>query len=443
MEKESKNLEWKQTLTKEVKREIVSFLNSSSGVIEIGIDNEGEVVGVPIELKEEFEQTISNWIREGIYPDSKGLIDYYYDKRNVLRIEITEGNDKPYYLVGKGPTSEGVYIRIGSTARKATKEEISEFYRKYNDGHFETELAANQDLHFTQFLAISDRQDFVPKMNALGFYTKDKKYTKLAELLSDENLYIVKFAVYKDNTRVEFKVKKEFAGSYLRIIDSVLDYAEIYNDTSAKIVDYQPQRVELKSYPSPSIREALLNALCHCDFSFRSNIKIEFFRDRLEVTSPGNIYGGYTLEDVLSGKQSMRNPNLVNILDKMDFIENYATGLERIIEAYKPYNNTPKFEVSGNFFRVILPNMNYYLGNTIVKDATNMSPNVTKSHQVLSNVQNKIIEQIRKDNNITVSELADFIGKDRRTILRNIKKLKEQGLLDRKDDEYSGSWILK
>ena len=99
-------------------------------------------------------------------------------------------------------------------------------------------------MHFTQFSAISDRQDFVPKMNSLGFYTKDKKYTKLAELLSDENPYIVKFAVYKDDTRVEFKVKKEFACSYMRIIDSVLDYAEIYNDTSAKIVDYQPQRID-------------------------------------------------------------------------------------------------------------------------------------------------------------------------------------------------------
>ncbi|CCV63782.1 Transcriptional regulator [Alteracholeplasma palmae J233] len=443
MKNESKNLEWKQTLTKEVKHEIVSFLNSSSGVIEIGIDNDGKAFGVPLELKDEFEQTISNWIREGIYPDSKGLINFYYDKRNVLRIEISEGNNKPYYLVGKGPISEGVFIRIGSTTRKATKEEISEFYRKHNDGHFETEGAPNQDLHFTQFSAISDRQDFVPKMNALGFYTKDNKYTKLAELLSDENPYIVKFAVYKDNTRVEFKVKKEFAGSYLRIIDNVLDYAEIYNDTSAKIVDYQPQRVELKSYPAPSIRETLLNALCHCDFSFRSNIKIEFFNDRLEVTSPGNIYGGYTLEDVLSGKQSMRNPNLVNILDKMDFIENYATGLERIMEAYKPYKITPKFEVSGNFFRVILPNMNYSLGNMIEEKPTNMSPNVTKSNQTLSNVQNKIIEQIRKDSNITVSELSEIIGKERRTILRNIKKLKEQGLLDRKDDEYSGSWILK
>ena len=72
-----------------------------------------------------------------------------------------------------------------------------------------------------------------------------------------------------------------------------------------------------------------------------------------------------------------------------------------------------------------------------------MPPNATKSNQVLSNVQNKIIEQIRKDSNITISELTDIIGKDRSTILRNIKKLKEQDLLDRKDDEYSGSWILK
>lgn len=443
MANESMILEWKQTLTKEVKEEILSFLNSSSGVIEIGVDNAGKTIGVSLELRDEYEQTISNWIREGIFPDSKGLIYYYFDERGVLRIEINEGSNKPYYLMGKGPTPEGVYIRIGSTKRKATNEEISEFYRKHNDGMFETEVAANQDLHFTQFLSISHSQNFEPKLKALGFYNKQNEYTKLAELLSDENPYIVKFAVYQDNTRVEFKVKKEFSGSYLQIIDNILEYVEIYNDTSAKIVDYQPQRVELKSYPAPSIRESLLNALCHCDFSFRSNIKIEFFKDRLEVTSPGNIYGGYTLEEVLSGKQSMRNPNLINILDKMDFIENYATGLERIIEAYKPYESKPKFEVSGNFFKVVLPNLNYLLGNETEKSLVDTPPNATKSNQLLSNLQNKILELIRNDINITISELTDMIGKDRSTILRNIKKLKDFDLLDRNDSEYSGSWILK
>ncbi|MDR2828878.1 MAG: putative DNA binding domain-containing protein [Acholeplasmatales bacterium] len=441
MKEENSKVEWKLILTKETKEEIISFLNSGDGIILVGVDDNGNEKGVAEELKDEYDQTISNWIREGIFPDTKNLIKYEYNKNNTLVISIKEGPNKPYYSVGKGPTSEGVYIRIGSTKRKATKEEIMEFFRKSSDGLYETDTSDNQNLHFTQFLEICDRQGFKPKLKTLGFYTKDNTYSKLAELMSDENTRIVKFAVYKDETRVEFKIKKEFSGSYLRIIDSLIYYAELHNDVSAKIVDYQPQRVELLSFPKPSLRESILNSLCHCDLSVKSNIKVEFFTNRVEITSPGNIYGGYSLEDILSGKQSFRNPNLINLLDKLDFIENYATGLERTLDAYKKYEYKPKFEVSNNFFRVVLPNLNYYASNEFQKVEPKDINNFSKDAQ-LSNIQIKIVELIRKKQNISIQELSDSTGKDRSTILRNIKKLKELNILNRDGTKWSGNWIL-
>lgn len=254
-------------------------------------------------------------------------------------------------------------------------------------------------------------------------------------------MYTVKFAVYKTNTRVEFKIKKEFKGSYLRIVDDLLDYSELFNDISAKIVDYQPQRVELQSFPGPSLRESILNALCHTDFFIRSNIKIEFFIDRVEITSPGNIYGGYTLEEILNGRQTLRNPVLVNLLDKLDFVENYATGLERTIEAYNNYEWKPKFEVTNNSFRVILPNLNYYKNNLDNKLSKNLDFKNLNPAQ-LSNLQTKILELIKKNINISIQEIAEAVGKDRSTVLRNIKRLKEINLLKRDSSKKTGSWML-
>ena len=103
--------------------------------------------------------------------------------------------------------------------------------------------------------------------------------------MSDQSNIEVKFAVYKDKTRTEFK------GSILKIIDLLLDYTHLFNDISAKIIDDRPQGLEFASYPNPSLREIIMNSICHADFSINSNIKIDFFEDRLEVSSPGSLYG--------------------------------------------------------------------------------------------------------------------------------------------------------
>ncbi|MDR2822815.1 MAG: ATP-binding protein [Acholeplasmatales bacterium] len=170
---ESKKLEWKSILTKDTKEEIISFLNSHSGIIEIGVDNTGKILGVPEKLKNEYELTIGNWIRDDIYPDSKNLIDFEYNNHNILIIKISEGKNKPYYIYRKGPTTEGVYIRIGSSKRRATHEEINELFRKSSDGSFESDTSNNQKLHFTQFNSLYEKNNFKAKLKTLGFFNNE------------------------------------------------------------------------------------------------------------------------------------------------------------------------------------------------------------------------------------------------------------------------------
>ncbi|MCR5348987.1 MAG: hypothetical protein K6E59_05230 [Bacilli bacterium] len=101
----------------------------------------------------------------------------------------------------------------------------------------------------------------------------------------------------------------------------------------------------------------VLNAFCHANHYVRSNIKIEFFPSECRVTSPGGIYHA-TLEDLLDGIQTYRNPRLVNVFDKLGLIENYGTGIPRTLEAYVPFDEKPLFKPSDNSFIVRLPNLN-------------------------------------------------------------------------------------
>lgn len=165
------------------------------------------------------------------------------------------------------------------------------------------------------------------KFATLRMLDSNGKFNNLALLLSDENPHIVKFAVYK-NKRMDFAVKKEFSGSWIAMLDQVLEYVNLYNDTSARVIGNSATRTEVQSYPDPSLREIVVNAFAHFDASFPSDVKIEFYPDRVEIASPGALYRT-TMKEVLSGRQSFRNPNLVYVLNIFNYIENYATGLKK------------------------------------------------------------------------------------------------------------------
>lgn len=130
------------------------------------------------------------------------------------------------------------------------------------------------------------------------------------------------------------------------------------NDVSAVIDRVSWKRIETPSYPGNSLREIILNAFCHTNYFIRSNIKVEFYKDKAKITSPGGLYKT-TLEDVLKGVQTYRNERLVHLLDKLGLIENYGTGIARTLNAYKGTGREPEFYDSENFFIVYLPNLNY------------------------------------------------------------------------------------
>ena len=287
---ESDRIELKREMIKDLDKEIIAFLNTQGGTIYIGVDDNGNVIGIPQKLKDDYDEKISAILTNNIKPNSKNNVTFSYDEDNVLVINIKEGDSKPYYLTEKGPKPSGTYIRVGRSKRHATDDEILTMIRDSSGWLWENQVSNEQGLTFDELsrIAKKKRLDFGPhKFRNLKIINKDGKFTNLGLLVSDQNPIEVKFAVYDKN--LDFKVKEEFHGSIVTISNDVLKYAELFNTTSAKIIPGQISRVETKSYPGASLREAILNAICHAEYFAPSNIKVEFFPDKVKITNPGNI----------------------------------------------------------------------------------------------------------------------------------------------------------
>ncbi|MCD7950950.1 MAG: putative DNA binding domain-containing protein [Erysipelotrichaceae bacterium] len=360
---ESNLVELKRLLDDDMKSEIISFLNSYiGGTIYVGVDDDGSIYPLSISQRDENESKIINWIRdEAIYPNCSDYIKFHYNEDGVLEINIESGKEKPYYIKSKGLKPSGVYIRYGRNKTQATQQEIARMIRERDDIPYESLVSKNQNLTFITLKNKFEEMgmDFGKFKPITSGFIIEGKYTNVAYWFSDQYQVETKMAVYQGLSRNIFRSKKEYDGSIISQIDHALDYFDLCNEIRV-VINGDPTRKEIPSYKKRAAREAILNCYCHRDFSRRSNIKIEFFDNRLEILSPGGFYDGLTLEKALNGEQSFRNEYVVRLLYKLGYIENYASGLTRIFDEYAFELDEPQIITSDTSFKVILPNKNYY-----------------------------------------------------------------------------------
>ena len=471
---ESNHIEFKKCYVDDLDKDIIAFLNSQGGRIYIGIEDNGHIIGIPKFEQDDLDLKVANIISDSIYPNSRDFINFDYDDNNVLIINIRKGNKTPYYLRDKGPKPTGVYIRFGASRRQATEEEILTMIMESRDYSFEKDISYNQNLHFKYLknYANSANLDFGEhKFKTLGIKNTHNQFTNLGLLVSDENPIVVKFAKY-DN-KMDFIYKREYEGSIVLIADRIIIQADDFNALSAKIPDSGGKRIEIKSYPGKSLREAIINAICHADYSASSNIKIEFFPDKVKISNPGGIYDA-TLDEVLEGKQTFRNPGLVNILMRLNFIENYGTGLARIFETYKVGQRKPIFYVTNRFFCITLPNLNYcYASNEHDEsknehdkpknehdkpknehdEPKNEHDELKNEHDELKNEHDNyydnfskkektIIDIIKNGAKITINDMQVKSSFSRVTVVRILNKLKRKNVISYIGTSKNGEWIL-
>ncbi|QIW62064.1 ATP-binding protein [Mycoplasmopsis gallinacea] len=436
---ENKNIEFKIDIPEKhnkLKAEMVSFLNSNDGEIYLGVDDNGVPNLNLIKEKSKFwEEIISNWITNAFNENVKDFVEIISDDSS-FKIKILEGNNKPYYYKeGEGFNSKGIYIRVGSTKRRAELEEVKKMLFNRKPNNFESTLINNDKLTFKYLENKFEEKGLKFNPIALSLINKDNKYNNAALLFSDQNPTISKFAVFADSKVSVFLDKKEFAGSIVKQLDDMIYFSNLLNRKKITI-NGNPERNEYLDIPEVALREAIVNCFCHRDYSLTGDIKIEFFDDKVKIFSPGGLPDNLTLEDIKEGFTAKRNKIIVNVLDKIGLIENYATGVRKIFEGYEGFEKQPTYYISENGISLTLFNRNY--------DESQKKPNNINDLEELKKLERseKIIFLMKENPRITIDEMAEILEVSPRTIRREIYILRLKDKIEYIRSGKTGYWVI-
>lgn len=418
MKFETENIEFKLQVTDEIYKEVIAFANTDGGTVYIGIDDNGNAVG--IDNVDETYTRITNGIRDAVQPDVTMFIKYTLQDNKVVKITVGEGSYKPYYLKSKGLKPSGVYIRQGASSVQASPEQIRQMIKDSDGDVFEDMRSMEQNLSFHAAEKIFKKYNVgfsAEKYRVLGI-TDDSKslYTNLALILSDQCMHTTKVAVFGNDSNTEFRDSKEFTGSVFEQLEDAFGYLMLCNKTVATFKGLE--RVERSDYPQEAIREALLNAIVHRDYSFSGSIIINVNDKEMEFISIGGLLPGLSPDDIRSGISQPRNKKLAEVFHRLHLIESYGTGIRRIYNLYNNCAIQPRIEVTTNTFKIVLPNMN----------SNNAKETITTTVAITPQMQ-AVLDFIEENGQITDSEVQKLLEIKSTRSYTLMKKMEKDGLI--------------
>ena len=414
---ETENIEFKSQFTEEIYKEVIAFANTDGGIVYVGIDNDGNVIGLA-DVDQEYTR-ITNGIRDAIMPDVTMFVRFTIQDNKVVRIAVSEGTNKPYYLKGKGLKPSGVYVRQGTSSVPASPEQIRRMIKESDGDMFEEMRSMEQGLTFEAAAAAFKKYgvEFGPeKYRTLGVTQKnDELYTNLALIISDQCAHTTKVAVFGDESNTTFKDNKEFGGSIFKQLEDTFAYLMLCNKTAAKFKGLE--RIEKQDYPEGALREALLNALVHRDYSFSGSVIINVNDAKMEFISIGGLLPGLSIDDIRIGISQPRNKNLAEMFHRLHLIESYGTGIRKIYKLYENCPLQPVIEATPNAFKITLPNMNA------------ASDSVSEQGSAITPQMQKVLSFIAEHGQITDAEIQSLLGIKKTRAFTLIKQMREMGLV--------------
>ena len=425
---EINRIENKEQLNEDFEQEVIAFLNyKEGGIIYVGINKNGQVVGV--ENTDLTQLQIKDRIKNNIQPSTLGLFDVTVEtieNKEVIKVIISSGTEKPYYLRKKGRTPEGCYIRIGSSKERMTERMIEEMFARRIKNSLKEIESPRQDLTFRQLKIHYEGNGMILNDNFarnLNLLTDEGKYNYNAYLLADENNISIKLVKYLGTSKMELIENQEYG--YCCLITAtqrILDRLTAENTVYAKI-EYNGRK-EVEMIDSKALKEAVINAMVHSDYTLSTTPIIELYSDRIEITSGGGLPQGLSQEEFLEGVTAPRNKELIRVFKDVDLIENIGSGVLRILDAY----DKSCFKFMEHFLRVSFK----YKENPFKYDTEQVKTNKI-TEQVKSNKKEDKINLILEfcEEPKSVKEIMGYIGlKHRPTFMYDyLNPLLENGKL--------------
>lgn len=465
---ESKNIEYKQTRPKDYKKyvkTVVAYANGDGGYLIFGVeDHKHKITGIPEDKLFTEIDAISNVIRDSCEPAIIPEISIgEAEGKQLILVEISAGMQKPYYIKSDG-MKEGTYVRVAGTTRLASQGElrglILEGEGKSQDSIvIESEPISEQNMKaFCRRLTAAARRNAEKpaekkSVKALSPATiqswgiivqkGDKFYPTYAYNILcgtpiPDMMYGIQCAVFKGKTRSVFVDRKTYEGPIDKIIDEAYDFVLRSIRLGAKINGMA--REDVYEFPVESIREMISNAVAHRSYLQPGYVQVALYDDRLEVTSPGMLPSGMTLEKAKGDFFKIRNIGLANALSYMNIIENWGSGIPRIIESCADYGlPEPDFQNADGDFRVTL-----FRNNPI--ESVNLStisvsnPSKTRGSSDNGNLEEKILDIIENGDNVTTKQIMEILDIPDRTLQRKMGELKNLGKIERVGGKRYGHW---
>ena len=443
---ETNRIENKEQLNEDFEQEVIAFLNyKEGGIIYVGIRKNGQVVGV--QDADLTQLKIKDRIKNNIQPSTLGLFDVIVetiDNKEVIKVVISSGTEKPYYLRKKGRTPEGCYIRVGSSKERMTERMIDDMYSKRIKNTLKEIDSPRQELTFNQLKIYYEEHGLKLNDNFLqnlDLLTSEGKYNYNAFLLADENNVSIKLVKYLGTNKMDLVENQEYG--YRCIITAtqrILDRLDAENTVYAKI-EYKGRK-EVEMIDKPALKEAVINAVVHNDYSYGNSPIVELYSDRIEITSAGGLPQELSQEEFLEGVTAPRNKELIRVFKDVDLIENIGSGVLRILDAY----DKSCFKFMEHFLRVTFKYrenpFKYNSKNNVSADDT-LNDTINGTLKLNKNEQ-QILDLIINNNKITREEIATKTKLSDRTISRAIRHLQDEKVILREGSKKTGHWkILK
>jgi ATP-dependent DNA helicase RecG len=423
---EGKTLEFKKEIPKNRQnflKTVVAFANGAGGNIYVGVNDDRTITGIK-EEPFELEEKLASIIYDSISPIPNVFFQTTaFEDKVIFIVRILPGANKPYYLKKLG-LEGGIFVRVGSTSRKADSQVAAELRRQARNISLDQEIDPSFDCDILDMrllekfielrgLKTKPSLDYFVKIKAAQRYDHTCHPTiggilLFCSTLPDEYSY-ARFRVsrFKAGNRADLINSITINDGLLAMPEKIMDFVQLYMEKKIEISALR--RKEDYDIPLPAIREGILNAICHRDYSITgSDNKLDIFSDRIEITSPGALPLGITLQDLGDGISEARNRLIVKIFREAGYVEQLGTGIMRIKEACRTNAlPEPKFEETGNFFKTI-----------IFRASLNISPDLED-----------VFELIKRGFPLGSKEIAANLNIHQNTALKRLKQLEEKGLI--------------
>ena len=446
---ESKTLELKSRLPQhdQLAKTIVAFANTSGGKLVLGVDDQRQVVGVAEDdlftLQDQITSIIHDRCAPFILPE---IYTANLQGKMVLVIEVFRGNLPPYYFKSEGK-NDGVYLRIGASNRKADFDHVLELERQRRNQSFDEEICREQTLQYLDLGPLEARfaaqgkpldQD---KLQNLKLIQQEQGATwptqGLLILLGRQPHVVTKCARFKGTDMSVFLDRKEYTGDLITQLEQAEAFIKNHIHLRGEIKGLQ--RTDTYEIPETALREALINAVIHRDYTNQGrDIKVGIYDDIVNIVSPGGLPNTLTMETLLDGRSEIRNRVIARVFKELGYIEQWGSGIQRIKSACLTQGLAePRIREKGDFVDV-----EFYRP---VPSRAEIVPDTAGYRRIppdnLTLHEQAIVQHIDQHGSITASEVEILLKIKQRRAREILKELADKGWLEKRGSARSTVYV--